>query len=136
MILLSPHVTLHEGVRSTTATRKGIDNTPSDKVIEKMKTTAQMIYEPIRVQFGPVFISSFYRSAKLNRSIGGSTHSQHCKGEAIDLDRDVYGEVTHRELYDWVRANLEYDQLIFEFSSWVHISYRAGSNRLMSFEMA
>lgn len=131
---ISDHITYEEATKSQTAIRKGIDNTPSEAVLATMKVTALHLYEPIRAYWGPIFISSFYRSPKLNRSIGGSKSSQHCLGEAIDLDRDVFGKPTHMELFEWIQTNLDYDQVIYEHT-WVHVSYRTGRNRKMAFRI-
>lgn len=131
---ISENVTYMEATKSTTAMRLGIDNTPTDAILKVMSMTSRMLYEPIREQFGPIFISSFYRSVELNKAIGGSKTSQHCKGEAIDLDRDVFGLPDHWGLYNWIKANLTYDQLIFEYG-WIHVSYREGNNRMMDFSI-
>lgn len=132
---ISEHISYNEAVHSQTASRKGIDNTPDDEQLLAMMLTAECIYEPIRAAHGPIYISSFFRSKKLNKAVGGSSTSQHVKGEAIDLDCDVWGRLTNMELAAWVRDNLEFDQMIKEgvgadgTGGWIHISYRAGRNR-------
>jgi hypothetical protein len=94
-----------------------------------------MIFQPIRDHFAkPIAVTSGYRSLALNRIIGGSQTSQHSLGEALDLDADVYGGLTNQDIYEYIRDNLEFDQLIHEFGdednpAWVHVSYRKGSNR-------
>ena len=125
---ISEHVSLKEGIKSHTATRLGINNTPSDLDLINMKTIAEKVFEPLRKWVGgPIAINSFYRSPKLNSAIGGSTSSQHCKGCALDID-DTYGHKTNAEMFEYIKCNLDYDQMIWEFGDdtnpdWVHISY-------------
>ena len=125
---ISPNITYAEAIHSQTAKRKGIDNTPTAKQVEVMKLTAEKIFEPLRKFVGgPIKVNSFFRSAELNKAIGGSKTSQHCKGQAIDID-DVFGHKTNAEMYNWVKENLDFDQMIWEFGTdmnpnWVHISY-------------
>ena len=113
---------------SITATRKGIDNTPTDDHLHFMETIAEEVFEPLRAWVGgPIKINSFYRSPELNTAIGGSTTSQHCKGQAMDID-DTFGKATNAEMYHFIKENLDFDQMIWEFGSddnpdWVHISY-------------
>jgi hypothetical protein len=127
---LSKNLTLQEMTRSETAKRKGIDNTPTAEEIENMKVLAEKIFQPIRDYFGvPIHISSGYRSKKLNKAIGGSSTSQHCKGEAIDIDMDGSDSgITNVQIFRYIKENLFFDQLIWEFGnnsnpSWVHVSY-------------
>jgi hypothetical protein len=93
-----------------------------------MKTIAEKVFEPLRKWVGgPIAINSFYRSPKLNSAIGGSTTSQHCIGCALDLD-DNYGHKTNAEMYEYIKDNLDFDQIIWEFGTdenpdWVHVSY-------------
>lgn len=132
---ISEHITLAEAIKSQTAIRKGIDNTPNSDQIAAMKLVAEKVFEPIRNHFGvPIGVSSFFRSQKLNKAIGGAASSQHTKGEAIDIDGDIFGGVSNRAIFDFVRLNLEWDQLIWEYGdsynpSWVHVSYKAIGNR-------
>lgn len=132
---LSPNLSLSEATKSATAIRHGIDNKPSAGHLAALKVTALKIFQPIRAHFSePIAVTSGYRSLALNRRIGGSTTSQHSLGEALDLDADVYRGVTNQEIFEFVRDNLEFDQLIHEFGdednpAWVHISYREGNNR-------
>jgi len=125
---ISEHVSLNEGIKSHTATRLNIDNAPRDLDLINMKTIAKKVFEPLREWVGgPIAINSFYRSPKLNSAIGGSTSSQHCKGCAIDID-DNYGYKTNAEMFNYIKDNLDYDQMIWEFGNsenpdWVHISY-------------
>lgn len=131
---ISKHISYKEATHSNTATRRGIKNEPSEKHITAMKVLAKTVFEPLRVHFDkPIRVNSFFRSAALNKAIGGSGTSQHCKGEAIDLDATT--GFTNKEIYNYIKDNLEYDQLIWEFGTdkepdWVHVSYRAdGKNR-------
>ena len=125
---ISEHISLKEGIKSHTATRLNIDNIPRDLDLINMKTIAQKVFEPLRKFVGgPIAINSFYRSPKLNSAIGGSTSSQHCIGCALDLD-DNYGHKTNKEMYDYIKNNLDFDQIIWEFGddknpAWIHVSY-------------
>tara|TARA_B100000424_G_scaffold271309_1_gene273531 strand:+ start:602 stop:1060 length:459 start_codon:yes stop_codon:yes gene_type:complete len=125
---ISKNVSYNEAIKSNTATRLGIDNLPDQKQIDNMKLVADKIFQPLR-EFvgGPIKINSFFRSPDLNRAIGGSSKSQHCLGLAMDLD-DTFGHKTNAEMFNWIRENLDYDQMIWEFGSddnpaWVHVSY-------------
>jgi len=125
---ISNHVSYKEGIKSNTALRRGIDNTPGSYERSNMEIVAEKIFEPLREWVGgPVKINSFYRCEELNRAIGGSSRSQHCEGRAIDLD-DTFGYKTNAEMFDYIRKNLSFDQLIWEFGddknpAWVHVSY-------------
>ena len=126
--MISKHISYKESVYSNTATRRGIDNTPNDEQLANMELLAEKVFEPIREWVGgPIKVNSFFRSPKLNTAIGGSTRSQHCKGQAIDID-DTFGKATNAEMYHWIKENLNFDQMILEFGdednpAWVHISY-------------
>lgn len=128
---LSKNLSLAEFTRSQTAKRRGIDNTPTDDHLEAAKKLAENIFQPIREHFGkPIFITSGYRSEALNKAIGGSTTSQHSKGEAIDIDMDGHGKPTNTEVFYYIKENLDFDQLIWEFGDdenpdWVHVSFKA-----------
>ena len=132
---ISEHVSLKEATRSNTAKRLGIENMPDSETLITMQITAEHIFEPLRNKFNePIYISSFYRSPELNKAIGGSTSSQHCKGEAIDID-DVYSKATNADFFNYIKDKLEFDQLIWEFGddenpAWVHVSYNLGKNRM------
>jgi len=131
---LSKNFTMAEFTKSQTAERKGIDNTPQGEHLEAAKALFENVVQKVRDEFGPTVINSGYRSPELNEAVGGSSRSQHCKGQAADIE--VPG-VANGELAEWVRDNLEFDQLILEFytpgipdSGWVHVSYLAdGDNR-------
>jgi len=126
--MISEHVSYKEGVYSTTATRRGIDNVPNDEQLSNMELIAEKVFEPLRKYVGgPIKINSFFRSVKLNKAIGGSNKSQHCKGQAIDID-DTFGVVANSDMYNYIKNNLDFDQLIWEFGddenpNWVHVSY-------------
>ena len=126
--MISKHISDKEGVYSITATRRGIDNIPNDEQLANMELVAEEIFEPLRVWVGgPIKINSFFRSPELNKSIGGSSKSQHCKGQAIDID-DTFGKATNAEMYHYIKDNLDFDQMIWEFGNddnpdWVHVSY-------------
>jgi hypothetical protein len=129
---LSEHLSLAEVTKSDTAKRRGVSNMPTEAHIANFKLLAENIFEPIRNHFGkPIFISSGYRSAELNKAIGGAASSQHCQGEAIDIDMDGRpGGVTNKMVFDFIKENLNFDQLIWEFGTdanpdWVHVSYES-----------
>jgi hypothetical protein len=125
---ISEHISYKEGIKSNTATRLGIKNTPDDYQITNMVNISVNVFEPLRKYVGgPIRISSFYRCEELNRAIGGSSRSQHCEGRAIDLD-DTLGHKTNAEMYKYIKDNLSFDQLIWEFGDdtnpdWIHVSY-------------
>lgn len=127
---ISEHLDLSEVTRSETAKRKGVSNEPTPEHLENFKKLAEHVFEPIRKHFGvPIHISSGYRSKALNAAVGGSATSQHCKGEAIDIDMDGSSNgVTNKMVFDYIKANIKFDQMIWEFGTdnapdWVHVSY-------------
>ena len=125
---LSKNFSLAELTKSQTALRKGIDNAPTQDEIEKLQLLVDNVLQPVREHFGrPVTINSGFRCLELNRAIGSKDNSQHRKGEAADIE--IAG-IANKELAEWIRDNLEFDQLILEFYSdkdpaagWVHVSY-------------
>ena len=125
---ISKHVSYKEGVYSRTAERLGLKNDPSSGHLANMKLIAEKVFEPLREHVGkPIKINSFYRSAELNQAIGGSSKSQHCEGRAIDID-DTYGHMSNADMYAFIKENLDFDQMIWEFGTednpnWVHVSY-------------
>ena len=127
---ISKHLSLAEVSRSETAKRRGINNTPSGEHLENFKKLAENIFEPIREHFKvPIIISSGYRSKELNSAIGGSSTSQHCQGEAIDIDMDGTS-ITNAQIFHFIKDNLNFDQMIWEFGTdknpdWVHVSYES-----------
>lgn len=134
---LSKNFTLQEFTKSQTAERHGIDNTPNDDHLAAAVALFENVVQPVRDTFGLTVINSGYRGPELNRAVGGSATSQHCRGEAVDIE--VPG-VPNARVAHWIEENLDYDQLILEFykpgipdSGWVHVSYRGdGSNRKQS----
>ena len=124
----SKHVSWKEGTHSNTALRRGLDNTPNEDQIKCMKEIAEGLFEPLRKWVGgPIKINSFFRGEPVNTAIGGSKHSQHMKGQALDLD-DTFGHKTNAEMYHYIKDNLDFDQLIWEFGddknpNWIHVSY-------------
>jgi len=125
---ISEHISYKEGVYSRTATRLDIDNEPNNEQMDNMCLIAQEVFEPLRMWVGgPIKINSFFRSPKLNKAIGGSTKSQHCHGQAIDID-DTFNRATNAEMYEFIKEHLDFDQMIWEFGDednpdWVHVSY-------------
>ncbi len=127
---LSKNLALAEVTRSETAKRKGISNMPTPEHLENFKKLAENVFQPIREHFGvPIHISSGYRSAALNKAVGGSASSQHCTGEAIDIDMDGTA-ITNAQIFNFIKDNLNFDQMIWEFGTdtnpdWVHVSYES-----------
>ena len=133
MVRLSKNFTLQEFTKSQIAVRKGIDNIPGEIHLERAKELFENIVQKVRDNFGVTIINSGYRSGDLNYAIGGSNTSQHCKGEAVDIE--CPGTPTY-DVAEWIENNLDFDQLILEFytpgipdSGWVHVSYNSEGNR-------
>ena len=126
---ISEHISYNEATASNTATRLNIDNTPNAETLERMKVVANACFEPLRVWYGkPLRVNSFYRSEALNKAIGGSKTSQHCKGEAIDISAG--SKFQNKIIHVWIKENLVFDQLINEYDfTWVHVSFSLGNNR-------
>jgi zinc D-Ala-D-Ala carboxypeptidase len=129
---ISKHITLKEATFSATGEAKKIDNSPTAEHLVSMKLLAEKVFEPVREWYGkPIKINSFYRSKALNLAIPGSSlTSQHSKGEAMDIDTAA----DNKKLFDYIKDNLDFDQLINEFPtngipSWVHVSYKKSGNR-------
>lgn len=128
---LSKNLTLGEATKSATAIKNGISNKPSGEHLSNLIQIANKIFQPVRDHFNePIVVSSGYRSQDLNDLIGGASASQHSKGEALDLD----GSVENSRIFEFIKNNLEFDQLIWEFGNdenpdWVHVSYKAENNR-------
>lgn len=127
---LSKNLSLSEMIISSEAKRKGISNQPTEEHISNMKKLAINVFQPIREHFNsPIHISSGYRSLALNKAIKGSATSQHCSGEAMDIDMDATS-ITNAEVFNYIKDNLAFDQLIWEFGTnenpdWVHVSYES-----------
>lgn len=135
MKTISPYISYKEATASATAARLGIDNTPNAQQLSNMRLLASNVFTPLRTAMGrPLTVNSFFRSKRLNRAIGGSPTSQHCTGEAIDIDGSDSG-VSNKKIFDYIREHLPFDQLIWEYGTdsqplWVHVSYSsAGRNR-------
>lgn len=134
---ISKHITYREATYSPTAIKKGITNSPDEIQLENMQLVANDCFEPAREHFGKaIFVNSFFRSRELNSRIGGSSTSQHCSddGSAIDMDTRDQPDFTNAELFYWLKDNVVFDQLIWEFGTdqepaWVHISKTRGHNR-------
>jgi hypothetical protein len=126
--MISKHISYHEGTYSRTGERRDLDNTPNKDQLKCMKEVAENLFEPLREWVGgPIKINSFFRGELVNTAIGGSTRSQHMKGQAIDID-DTFGHKTNAEMYHYIKDNLDFDQMIWEFGTdenpnWVHISW-------------
>jgi zinc D-Ala-D-Ala carboxypeptidase len=120
---ISKHITFKEATFSATAQRLGIKNQPTLEHLKAMITVAEKCFEPLREWYEkPLRINSFYRGKELNKAVKGSLTSQHCKGEAIDIDAGSISE--NKKIHDWIKDNLEFTQLINEYNySWVHVSY-------------
>jgi len=135
---ISKHITYKEATKSRTAQKRGIDNTPNEEQLDSMKRIAEKIFEPLREGLGgnPIAITSFFRGKTLNSVIGGSNTSQHVRGEAMDIDADVFGYSSNKEIFNYIRENLTFDQLLWEFGddnnpAWVHVSLKENHNRGM-----
>jgi hypothetical protein len=133
---LSKNLSLSECTKSQTAKRLGINNEPDEQVIKNLRSVAENVFQPCRDHFDcPIYVSSGYRSPKLNTAIRGSKTSQHMSGQALDLDADVFQGITNADIFNYIKDNLEFDQLIWEFGDedspdWVHVSYNPyGDNR-------
>ena len=125
---ISKHISWHEGTYSRTGERRDLDNTPNEEQLKCMKEVAENLFEPLREWVGGgIKINSFFRGEPVNTAIGGSTSSQHMKGQAIDID-DTFKHKTNAEMYHYIKDNLDFDQMIWEFGTdknpnWLHISW-------------
>lgn len=127
---ISEHITYEQATKSQTAVRHGIKNDPNPDELKAMRIWAEKIYEPVVKACPGVFLSSFFRSRALNGAIGGALNSQHCKGEAGDMDSNGMNS----KIFYFIKNNLVFDQLIWEFGNtnepdWVHASYSEKGNR-------
>ena len=136
MVTLSKNFTLQEYIKSQTALRQGIDNTPNDEHLASAKLLFENLVQKVRDHFGPTVINSGYRGPELNAAVGGAATSQHCRGEAVDIECPG---IPNYDVAKWIEDNLDYDQLILEFytpgipdSGWVHVSYVPEGNRKQS----
>lgn len=128
---LSKNFALSEITHSNTAKRLGIENEPTEKHLQNMQHLVDDLLQPLRDAVGPIRISSGYRNPSLNRAIGGSRSSQHCKGQALDIQFWQMGEMNNKVIYDWIlKSGLEFDQMINEFDfAWIHVSLKSKDNR-------
>jgi len=129
---IGKYISFSEATKSQTAIREGIENFPNDQEFAKMQLLDKMVFTPLREWHGkPIGISSFFRCLELNRAIKSDDNSQHVKGEAMDIDADIYQNgITNSDIYNYILENLDFDQLIAEGINidgtfgWVHVSYR------------
>jgi hypothetical protein len=133
---ISKHLSLAEATHSDMADQlKIINNNPNLSVIDNMKLLAEKVFEPIREHFNvPIYVSSMYRGLPLNNAVKGSITSEHCSGQAMDIDMGDKGKPSNKEIFDYIKKNLDYNQLIWEMGddknpSWVHVSYSKDKNR-------
>ena len=128
---ISKHISYKEAVGSNYAKQKGIKNKPNEDQVENMKLLAKKVFEPLREWVGcPIRVNSMFRSLELNTALKGSKTSSHMKGEAMDITS--MGGKSNLEMFHWIKDNLEFDQLIWEFGKepkWLHVSYSAVKNR-------
>jgi len=135
MLKISDHITYAEATKSQVAVRYNLKNVPNQEQLENMTLTAEKIFEPVREFFNyPIAVTSFFRAPAVNAAAGGARNSQHSTGQAMDIDADVLGKITNKQVFDYIRENLEFDQLIWEFGDenqpdWVHVSYNKVVNR-------
>ena len=139
---ISDHISYNEATSSYLALKYGIINIPNEIQLKNMILLAEAIFEPLRAFVGkPIAVTSFFRSKALNSKLKGSRTSQHManNGAAMDLDADIYGYTTNKEIFEYIKNNLEFDQLIAEYPddkgnpSWVHVSYKEKGNRKQIF---
>ena len=132
---ISNNITYLEATYSNTASKRGIVNIPTEEQLNNLILLAEMVFEPLRSFVGgPIKVNSMFRCLELNNALGGSKTSSHLKGEAMDID-DAFTDKTNKEMGDYIREELEFDQLIYEFLDddgnvkWIHVSYKEGGNR-------
>lgn len=136
MTKISDNLLLSEVTRNNTASKFGIDNTPTPEHLENLKQVANLIFEPLRKGLGnkPIYVSCGYRGAAVNaKTKGASKTSYHVTGHALDLDAHVFGGVTNAKIFHYIKNNLDYAELIWEYGTstepdWVHVAYVDGKN--------
>jgi uncharacterized protein YcbK (DUF882 family) len=132
---ISKYVTYKEVTKSNQATALKLANIPNAEQLNNLRLVCVNVFDKVREHFGiPIGISSAYRSIDLNRKIGGSKSSQHCQGKALDIDGDIFGGISNKKIFEYIRKSCTFDQLIWEFGTenhpnWVHVSYNEGNNR-------
>tara|TARA_B110000285_G_C14776497_1_gene446474 strand:+ start:161 stop:607 length:447 start_codon:yes stop_codon:yes gene_type:complete len=129
---ISKHISYKEATSSNYAKEHKIENKPNDEQLENMQLIAEKVFEPLREWVGgPIKVNSFFRSEELNSGIKGSLKSSHLKGQAIDLTS--MGGKTNLEMFNYIKDNLDFDQLIWEYGRhnpvWLHVSYKSEKNR-------
>jgi len=128
---ISKHISYKEAVGSNYAKQKGIKNKPNEEQVENMKLLAEEVFEPLREWVdAPIKVNSMFRSKELNSAIKGSLKSSHLNGEAMDITS--MGGKSNLEMFHYIKDNLEFDQLIWEFGKepkWLHVSYNKDKNR-------
>lgn len=135
MSQLSKYTTLQEVIKSNTASVLQIQNIPNSEQVENLRLVCTEVFDKVREHFGkPIGITSGFRSPELNKRIGGSKTSQHLEGKALDIDGDLLGGICNKDIFDFIKNNCTFDQLIWEFGTenapdWVHVSYNKGINR-------
>lgn len=135
---ISEHFSYEEATFSATAKRLGIENIPNADELAFMKVLAETCLEPLRRWYGPIRVNSYFRCKELNKAVGSKDSSQHRKGQAADITGG--NKVENKKIFDWCKANLKFDQLIFEYGDdtgpeWVHISFHLGNNRNQAFRI-
>jgi hypothetical protein len=139
---ISNNITYKEATKSRKAIERGLDNTPNEEQLSNMILVAENVFQPLREHYGwAIGITSFFRADLVNKAVGGASSSKHKKGEAIDIDADVYEqtfedgcEFTNKHIFDWIVANCDFDTIIWEYGTdeepaWVHVTYSAVNNR-------
>ncbi len=133
---ISKHISYKEATGSNYAKQYGIKNKPNEEQIENMQLLAEKVFEPLREWVGcPIRVNSMFRSLELNTALKGSQTSSHMKGEAMDITSMACGKEnckSNLEMFHWIKDNLEFDQLIWEFGAepkWLHVSYNKDKNR-------
>jgi len=128
---ISKHISYKEATGSNYAKQNGIKNKPDDEQVENMQLLAEKVFEPLREWVdAPIKVNSMFRSLELNTALKGSVRSSHMKGEAMDITS--MGGKSNLEMFHWIKDNLEFDQLIWEFGKepkWLHVSYNKDNNR-------
>ncbi len=135
MSKLSKYTTLQEVIKSNMASVLQIQNIPNAEQVANLKLVCTEVFDKVREHFGkPIGITSGFRSPELNKRIGGSKSSQHLEGKAIDIDGDLLGGVCNKDIFEFIKNNCIFDQLIWEFGTenspdWIHVSYDKNGNR-------
>ena len=128
---ISKHISYKEAVGSNYAKQKGIKNKPNEEQVENMKLLAEEVFEPLREWVdAPIKVNSMFRSLELNTALKGSKTSSHIKGEAMDITS--MGGKSNLEMFHYIKDNLDFDQLIWEFGKepkWLHVSFNKDNNR-------